>query len=294
MLKSVKNESGVTLVELIIVLAIIGIVVTMASSVQLFGLKTFNMGQDQYNSQYNIRRASEYITKELRYAQTMEILSAVPAAFETGKKYIYVDGSSIKNYKGGLDIIIVHDSASSFTPSIIFNESPVNSKILNFEINGIYDGQNFSISTEVLPVNIAATDPDPIMGVADGIAISYGPFTDAEIVEVDKILLNIKDINTALAVEADGSFTLPYIPPIPPAPPVPLDFIFLQSSGENSSTITWSSSNPSVVLSDGNVTRPAAGSGDKTVILTATIKKTTGLITEQTTKSFTVKICQLE
>jgi len=49
--------------------------------------------------------------------------------------------------------------------------------------------------------------------------------------------------------------------------------ITLPTSGSNGTTISWASSNAGVIATDGKVTRPAAGSSDATVTLTATITK---------------------
>ncbi|MEE0776145.1 MAG: immunoglobulin-like domain-containing protein, partial [Bacillota bacterium] len=62
--------------------------------------------------------------------------------------------------------------------------------------------------------------------------------------------------------------------------------ISLPTEGANGSTITWSSSMPDVIASDGKVTRPAIGQEDAIVTLTATV--TNGQATE--TKDFTVKV----
>ena len=58
----------------------------------------------------------------------------------------------------------------------------------------------------------------------------------------------------------------------------------LPSTGENDTTITWSSDNTSVIANDGTVTRPATGSANATVTLTATITK--GSVSQ--TKTFTI------
>lgn len=47
----------------------------------------------------------------------------------------------------------------------------------------------------------------------------------------------------------------------------------LPTKGTNDTTITWSSSNPSIIKEDGTVSRPYFEDGDRTVTLTATIKK---------------------
>ncbi|MBO9609984.1 MAG: hypothetical protein J7639_28765, partial [Paenibacillaceae bacterium] len=60
----------------------------------------------------------------------------------------------------------------------------------------------------------------------------------------------------------------------------------LASSGAHGTTITWSSSNPSVIAADGTVTRPALNAGDANVTLTATISKGTA----SDTKTFTLTV----
>ncbi|MBP1966739.1 LamG-like jellyroll fold domain-containing protein [Paenibacillus aceris] len=60
----------------------------------------------------------------------------------------------------------------------------------------------------------------------------------------------------------------------------------LPTSGPGGTSVTWQTSDASIVKTDGTVTQPAAGQGDKSVTLTATISK--GDI--QDTKSFTVVV----
>lgn len=64
--------------------------------------------------------------------------------------------------------------------------------------------------------------------------------------------------------------------------------LLLPGKGEVGSTITWSSSNPSVISTEGKVTRPKAGEGDAEVILTAVI--TSGEVSD--TKEFQVTVKQ--
>jgi hypothetical protein len=62
--------------------------------------------------------------------------------------------------------------------------------------------------------------------------------------------------------------------------------LILNASGTNGSTITWNSSVPLIVSTDGTVTRPSYTSGDATVTLTASISK--GAAAD--TKTFTLKV----
>lgn len=93
---------------------------------------------------------------------------------------------------------------------------------------------------------------------------------DAQRVAADKAALGITFRTGDTASSVTGPLTLPV-------------------AGANGSVITWYSSNTSVISNDGKtVNRPAAGAGDATVTLTATIRY--GAITD--TKSFTVTVKQ--
>ncbi len=65
--------------------------------------------------------------------------------------------------------------------------------------------------------------------------------------------------------------------------------IILSTSGFSGTTIAWESDTPSVIAADGDITRPASGSGDATVILTATISKNGA----SDTKQFTLTVIAL-
>ncbi|MFF2093341.1 immunoglobulin-like domain-containing protein, partial [Paenibacillus sp. NPDC058174] len=91
--------------------------------------------------------------------------------------------------------------------------------------------------------------------------------TDAEAVAADKATLEVSFGSGDSATNVTKDLTLP-------------------AAGASGTTITWSSSDATVVDEDGKVTRPSYTAGDKEVTLTATITK--GGVTE--TKTFTVKV----
>ncbi|NOU87275.1 hypothetical protein GC102_16000 [Paenibacillus sp. LMG 31460] len=93
--------------------------------------------------------------------------------------------------------------------------------------------------------------------------------SDAQEVAADKALLAIKFSGTDTANSVTQPLTLPL-------------------SGTNGSTITWVSSNTSVISNDGKtVQRPSAGSGDASVVLTAIL--TNGSSSEFKTFTLTIK-----
>jgi len=94
--------------------------------------------------------------------------------------------------------------------------------------------------------------------------------TDAQKVAADKAALSIGFSGTDTAAGVTAKLTLPTV-------------------GANGSSIVWYSSNTSVIADNGTVVRPAAGSGDKTITLSAIIVK--DAVFE--TKVFNVTVKQL-
>ncbi len=71
----INNKKGVTLIELIIVIAILSIVIIMGYSVYFFGIKNFTTQTSSLNNQSNVRYAVSLISKEIRKAHTVETSS---------------------------------------------------------------------------------------------------------------------------------------------------------------------------------------------------------------------------
>ncbi|MFC4100247.1 LamG-like jellyroll fold domain-containing protein [Paenibacillus xanthanilyticus] len=94
--------------------------------------------------------------------------------------------------------------------------------------------------------------------------IATGGMTDAEMLAYDKNWLSLGDTS-----EQTKDLTLP-------------------QTGIAGSSIGWASSNPEIVSTQGKVTRPQPGEGDKTVTLTATLTKGAA----QDTKTFTVIVTE--
>lgn len=86
------------------------------------------------------------------------------------------------------------------------------------------------------------------------LTVIESPLSDADAVAADKAALDIAYGGTDWA----GGVT---------------QNIGLNTSGSNSTTITWASTLPSIIALDGTVTRPAYGGGDQVVTLVATITK---------------------
>ncbi|MGJ7920538.1 prepilin-type N-terminal cleavage/methylation domain-containing protein [Neobacillus sp. LXY-4] len=72
-----KNEKGLTLLELLITLALVSMVLLMATSVHLFGQKQMNSQSNEVQNQSNVRLALNIVTKEIRKASSVSVANNV-------------------------------------------------------------------------------------------------------------------------------------------------------------------------------------------------------------------------
>ncbi len=63
------NNKGITLIELLVTLAIMGFIITSLYSFYLTGLRGWQRGTDQMEAQQSARIAMDKIIRELRYAE---------------------------------------------------------------------------------------------------------------------------------------------------------------------------------------------------------------------------------
>lgn len=73
----VKNENGITLVEVLCALALLSIIVVLASSVQLFGQKQVKSQVTNIQNQSNVRLALNMITTDIRSGKSVSALNNV-------------------------------------------------------------------------------------------------------------------------------------------------------------------------------------------------------------------------
>jgi prepilin-type N-terminal cleavage/methylation domain-containing protein len=60
------NQNGMTLVELLVVLALLSMVILLISNTHIFGQKQFSSQSEQIQHESNVRYAMNVITKEIR------------------------------------------------------------------------------------------------------------------------------------------------------------------------------------------------------------------------------------
>lgn len=168
--RGLKNKSGFTLVELMVTIVIMGIVLTVIYNILLFGMGVLNTSQKNSQEQYEVRMATDYITKQLRYANSITFLTSEPLSSpgyndiytkdESGIKYLKVRQNGLTEIPPGL---------SEFqNVKLVFNSFDNDKGILEFTIGSTMDSK-YDIKTKVILLNynnsIVITISDPCIGL---------------------------------------------------------------------------------------------------------------------------------
>ena len=104
----VKNNRGWTLAELIIVIAIMGIIAMISPKIMTVTTKLFILGQAKIQLQEEARAAIYVITRELRQAQANTIVIDTPAGqpFYSRLQFSKVQGANVTIQQNGSSLIL--------------------------------------------------------------------------------------------------------------------------------------------------------------------------------------------
>ena len=148
-------NKGFTLIELLVTLTIITIVIALGYQLLFFGGNTFDRGEERYVAQENALYASNFITKELRMASSVEILSELPDVFDSNKRYIYLEAGILKHKMGNdtaKDVIGVLNNSADFL--LLKFTSAVKSRTVGFTIEASKDSYTYSTDSMVEALNL--------------------------------------------------------------------------------------------------------------------------------------------
>ncbi|MEK5441652.1 MULTISPECIES: prepilin-type N-terminal cleavage/methylation domain-containing protein [unclassified Fredinandcohnia] len=126
----IKSERGVSLIELLAAIALLSVVLLLASSVHLFGQKQMNSQSDEVQIQSQERLAANIITKEIRKAKTVEVKNPNQLTLNDTDTY-KLEGTTIKKNNEEFMTKINGFSVSK-------NENKVSLKIGNLPETTIY------------------------------------------------------------------------------------------------------------------------------------------------------------
>ncbi len=124
-LNCMKKQDGLSLVELMIALSLLGIVLALGFMYFNFGVQAFDRGERQTIAQQASRITSDFVTAELRFAKEIEI-NPTDGISESGDgyRYIYLDDKSILfRDENGNDRILADGLADSIPYHISFTSN---------------------------------------------------------------------------------------------------------------------------------------------------------------------------
>ena len=155
-----KNISGITLIELMVALGIMGIVMTTLYSLFTFSNRTLLRGERQYDIQSDMRIAMDSLVNNIRKATYVTLLSANESKAEIAEglpyNYLYIDGNSM--FYARFDNISNSHSVSKLAGRLVPDKSAFSrakNDILRIELAAEYNGQTYPVSSEVLLVNLS-------------------------------------------------------------------------------------------------------------------------------------------
>ena len=184
--KAAKEEKGLTLVEILVGLILLVMVLGLTYSFYFFGTRSFNVGESRTDVQQNVRFIADHLSKNLRFADSAEILGD-SITFDINYNYIYLDGTSIKYRLKGetTSSELFPDISGNIDFSLNLKKSTSGNNILFFRIDGTDGQRDYYIDSELQLPNISSIT-----------------------------------INTASGATADGGTGIAFLNPKPPEPVV--------------------------------------------------------------------------
>lgn len=102
-IRIMNNKKGFTLLEILIVIALAGLILTAAFNVFSSGFNSFFIVEDKANIQRNLRFLDNYVSRNIRNAENISIEdSFTSTTLSAGEKIIGIEDSILKyKEKGG-------------------------------------------------------------------------------------------------------------------------------------------------------------------------------------------------
>lgn len=131
-----KNERGITLIELVIVLALLGVVVSMMVSPIVFTYNNFNNQNERTNIISNARETMDYLTREIRKSNAVDIVGNEiiinSSVYRLEDRVLYKDDKKIIE---GIDELNINKTDNTINIEIVIKDSGGKDHILSSTIN---------------------------------------------------------------------------------------------------------------------------------------------------------------
>lgn len=129
-----KNKRGFTLIELVIVLALLGIVLSMIFSPIIFSFKNFDIQNEKANIISDARATMDYLTRAIRKADTVEVvdgnLSLDSKMYKLEDRILFKEAKKVME---GIDELNINKVDKTINIEIVIK----NSKGENYKLSSI-------------------------------------------------------------------------------------------------------------------------------------------------------------
>ncbi|MDZ7672891.1 MAG: type II secretion system protein [Halanaerobiales bacterium] len=150
-----NNEDGFTLIELILVIAVIGIITTFLGTPLINGFNFFKQDLNHVNIQEDLRFTSTMIITYTEYAKSISLIDSEPASFASNEICIMLDQSNdtVKYLDSSGEKRWTESTITDLAFNLIKKDNQQN--VLQFSIAGNKDGEAYNLDSQVLLNNIA-------------------------------------------------------------------------------------------------------------------------------------------
>ncbi|MGP1487736.1 MAG: VWA domain-containing protein [Peptoanaerobacter stomatis] len=158
-----KSNKGVTLIELMVVIALLGFGILIAVNMIFFSGKSHKNTLNEFNFQSEMRLSSQTINKDIR--NSTAVFALPQTTFEQKKAmwdYIGLkDSKTLIKYtwneaKNKHDEEILYESKGDISLNLMFRKKNLNSNLIEFTLQGYRDGESepkMTITSEIQALN---------------------------------------------------------------------------------------------------------------------------------------------
>ncbi|MBS3968852.1 MAG: prepilin-type N-terminal cleavage/methylation domain-containing protein [Clostridia bacterium] len=153
-IKNIKNQAGLSLIELVLTLVLLGMILAIGYNFFFLGYTSFVRGEAQSIIQSYTRNTAAIITKDLRNATKIGVFNDLTdAAVQANERVFYLENNRVYHQQGTSQILY---ETEPFISDINFELEVANDKyVLVFIIEGNKDGKIYIIESNVLLNNIS-------------------------------------------------------------------------------------------------------------------------------------------
>ncbi len=210
--KKISKNSGFTLVEMIIAVAILSVIAAMSLQALTHILRTYERSEQEYTLQAAAQLTSMWINSNIETANTVEILDTVPTTFDKDSIYLYTKPPTVETDGtvtdiGGVVYVVGSTFSNKAEDYVKITEVPLN---LQFAATG---NRAKSIDYSVSGDRVGGLNPQELDAYSIDGTVSFLNMTSNTFVEVGSgaghsivrfETTSTRNLNTSLSNPATG------------------------------------------------------------------------------------------